>query len=138
MTAVPVRAAAPRPSGKMRPSPTGGERNAVWRFSATNRPKKSGSMLNCVSSGRKIGRKMMISVHSSGQPRKKMMTYAMSVNCTDVMSSDFTHTLMISWPPRIANAPAKMPDPTNSQHTMAEVFAVRKTAPLSIVMLNRP
>jgi hypothetical protein len=49
-------------------------RNEVWRLSATRIPKKSGSILKGSSSGRKIGTKMMmISLHSSGQPSKKIM-----------------------------------------------------------------
>ena len=46
-------------------------------------PKNSGSTPNTLSSGRKIGTKMMmISVHSSGQPSRKMMNCASSRNPT--------------------------------------------------------
>jgi len=45
---------------------------ARLQLSATSNPKNSGSMWKCGNSGRKIGMKMiMISVHSSGQPRMK-------------------------------------------------------------------
>src|SRR3989449_9879915 len=61
-------------------------------------------MLKCGSSGRKIGMKrMMISVHSSGQPRMKMRTCARIMNCPGVMLSDSTHFSMTSCPPRSAN-----------------------------------
>ena len=105
---------------------TGGDRKAVCRFIATSRPKKSGSTLKWPSSGRKIGMKMtMISVHSSGQPRMKMMNWASSMNWIGVMLSESTQVSMISWPPSSAKAAAKMLEPTKSQHTMAVVFAVR-------------
>ena len=56
---------------------TGGDRNEVWMLSAISMPKKSGSMPKWSSSGRKIGTKItMISVHSSGQPSRKMMIWA--------------------------------------------------------------
>jgi hypothetical protein len=55
----------------------GGVLNDVWMFRATRMPKKIGSTPNFSRSGRKIGTKMMtISVHSSGQPSRKMMTCA--------------------------------------------------------------
>ena len=67
----------------------------------------------------------MISVHSSGQPSKKMITCAKIMNCTGVKSMPNTQVLMSSWPPSSAKAAEKMLDPTNSQHTMALVLAVR-------------
>jgi len=58
---------------------------------------KSGLMSKCARSGMKIGMKMtMISVHSSGQPSRKMITCASSMNWVGVMSIDFTQVLMIS------------------------------------------
>src|SRR6185369_803799 len=111
---------------------TGGERKAVCRLSATSRPKNSGSMLKWASSGMKIGMKItMISVHSSGQPRMKMMNCESSMNCTGVMSSDRTHCSTSDCPPSKAKAAEKIDEPTNSQHTMAEVLAVRKTDSLT-------
>src|SRR5262245_30708595 len=90
-------------------------------------------MLKCGSSGMKIGMKItMISVHSSGHPRMKMMNWARIMNCTGVMSSDSTHLLMISWPPSSANDAEKIDEPTNSQHTIALVFAVRNDESLTI------
>src|SRR5258705_6158510 len=83
-------------------------------------------MWKCGSSGMKIGMKMMIiSVHSSGQPRMKMMNWASIMNCSGVMSSDSTHFSMSSWPPSNANAAEKMPEPTHNQHTIALVLAVK-------------
>ena len=67
----------------------------------------------------------MISVHSSGQPSRKMMTCARIMNCTGVMSIDSTQWLMISCPPSSANDAEKIDEPTNSQHTIALVLAVR-------------
>ena len=69
----------------------------------------------------------MISVHSSGQPSKKITTCAKIRNCNGVKSMDKTHWLMISCPPSKANAAEKILEPTNSQHTMALVLAVRYT-----------
>src|SRR3954471_12560692 len=112
---------------------TGGERNAVCRFNATRSPKKRGSMLNLASSGMKIGMKItMISVHSSGQPSRKMMTCAMIMNCTGVSPMESTHRSTISCPPRSANAAEKIEEPTKSQHTIAEVLAVRNADSLTI------
>ena len=55
----------------------GGVLNEVWMLSATRMPNKVGSMWKVFTSGRKIGTKMMmISVHSSGQPSRKMMNWA--------------------------------------------------------------
>src|SRR5688500_2985746 len=74
----------------------------------------------------KIGMKMtMISVHSSGQPRMKMMNCARIMNWIGVRSIDSTQRLMISCPPSSANAAEKIDEPTNSQHTIAVVLAVR-------------
>src|SRR5512139_491193 len=85
-------------------------------------------MLKCARSGMKIGMKMtMISVHSRGHPRMKMMACDSSMNSVGVMFSDSTHCSMICCPPSSANAAEKIDEPTNSQHTMAEVLAVRKT-----------
>ena len=54
---------------------TGGLRNAVCRLSATSSPKNRGSTPKLSSRGMNIGMKMtMISVHSRGQPSRKMIT----------------------------------------------------------------
>src|SRR5262249_17101101 len=113
---------------------TGGDRNAVCRFKATSKPKNSGSILKCGSRGGKIGMKMMmISVHSSGQPKMKMMNCASIMNCTGVISSDSTHFSTSSCPPSKANAAEKMPEPTNNQQTIALVLAVRKDDSLMMI-----
>ena len=44
------------------------------------------------------------------------------------MSSASTQPSSSACPPRIANTPENSAEPTNSQHTMAVVFAVRNTA----------
>src|SRR6185436_13593355 len=112
---------------------TGGDRNAVCRLRATSKPKNSGSMLNFASSGMKIGMKItMISVHSSGQPSRKMITCARIMNWIGVSPSDSTQCSTTSWPPSSANAAEKIDEPTNSQQTIAEVFAVRKTDSLTV------
>ena len=81
----------------------------------------------------KIGMKMtMISVHSSGQPRMKMMNCARIMNCTGVRPSDSTHFSTISWPPSSAKAAEKIAEPTNSQHTIALVLAVRNDDSLTM------
>ena len=88
-------------------------------------------MLKCFRRGRKIGTKMtMISVHSSGQPRTKMIACDRIMNCRGDKSSDSTHRSTSAWPPRMANTPENSAEPTNSQHTMAVVLAVRNTASL--------
>ena len=88
-------------------------------------------MSKCFSIGRKIGTKMMmISVHSSGQPRMKMMACDRIMNCRGVRLSDSTHCSSSACPPRIAKTAEKSAEPTKSQHTMAVVFAVRNTASL--------
>jgi hypothetical protein len=46
------------------------------------------------------------------------------------MFSDSTHCSTKAWPPRIANTPENKAEPTNSQHTIAVVLAVRNTASL--------
>jgi hypothetical protein len=85
--------------------------------------------LKCLSSGRKIGTKMtMISVHSSGHPSRKMIACDRIMNCTGDMLRDNTHCSTSACPPRIAKTPENSAEPTNSQHTMAVVFAVRNTA----------
>ena len=44
---------------------------------------------------------------------------------------------MISWPPSSANEAEKIDEPTNSQHTMALVFAVRKLDSLTMPPSSR-
>ena len=48
------------------------------------------------------------------------------------MSSDSTQRSMISWPPSSANAAEKIDEPTNSQQTIAVVFAVRNADSFTI------
>ena len=72
----------------------------------------------------------MISVHSSGQPSTKMIACDRIMNWMGDMLSDSTHCSTSACPPRIANTPENSAEPTNSQHTMAVVLAVRNTASL--------
>ena len=89
-------------------------------------------MLKWLSSGMKIGMKItMISVHSSGQPSRKMIAWASSMNWMGDRSIDSTHCSMSAWPPSSAKEAENMLEPTNSQQTMAVVRAVRNTDSLS-------
>ncbi len=66
------------------------------------------------SSGRKIGTKMMmISVHSSGQPSRKMMAWVRSRNCVGDMFSDRMNCSTTAWPPSRANTDEKVQEPMN-------------------------
>ena len=80
---------------------TGGDKNEVWILRATKSPKNSGSTLKVFKSGRKIGMKMtMISVHSSGQPKTKMMNWASTMNpVVDRFMANMNFSIG-SWPPR--------------------------------------
>src|SRR5690554_1835595 len=110
----------------------GGVRNEVWRLSATSTPKNSGSMPNMYNSGRKIGTKMMmISVHSSGQPSRKIINWASSRNCNGVSDSPLIQLSINECPSSSENTDEKIHEPTNNQHTMALVRAVKNTASLS-------
>src|SRR5258708_22668335 len=71
---------------------------------------------------------MMISVHSNGQPSTKMIACDKSMNEIGDILSDSTQPSSSACPPRIANTPENSAEPTNSQHTMAVVLAVRNTA----------
>ena len=74
----------------------------------------------------KMGMKMtMISVHSSGQPSRKITTCDRIMNSILLRFMDSTQRSISSCPPSSAKAAEKMAEPTNSQHTMADVFAVR-------------
>jgi hypothetical protein len=85
----------------------------------------------------KMGMKMtMISVHSSGQPRTKMITWVSTRNSVLLRFIPSTHCSTSSWPPSRANAAEKMAEPTNSQHTMALVLAVRKTLSFTTLMVS--
>ena len=107
---------------------TGGDRKAVCRLSATSSPKNSGSTPKLSSSGMKMGMKItMISVHSSGQPRMKMITCDRIRNSVLLRFIESTQRSTSSWPPSSAKAAEKIAEPTNSQHTIAEVLAVRNT-----------
>ena len=46
--------------------------------------------------------------------------------------SDSTHCSTTSWPPSSAKAAEKIDEPTNSQHTIADVLAVRNTDSLTV------
>src|SRR6185295_9146696 len=55
------------------------------------------------------------------------MICARIMNWMGVKPSDSTQRSTISWPPSSANAAEKIDEPTKSQHTIADVFAVRNT-----------
>src|SRR6202000_1542944 len=88
---------------------TGGDRNAACKFTNTSVPHRIGSMLKYLSSGRKIGTKMtMISVHSSGKHRTKMIACDKIMNCTGVRLNDSTHWSRSDWQPSIPNTPEQI------------------------------
>ena len=92
-------------------------------------PKRIGSTWKWLSSGMKIGQKMMmISVHSSGHPSRKMINCAMNWNPIGERFMLSTQRSTSPWPPCSANTAEKSAEPTKSQQTMAVVFAVRNVA----------
>src|SRR5262245_51241475 len=96
-----------------------------------------GSMLKCLSRGRKIGTKMtMISVHSSGHPRMKMIACETIMNWTAERLKDSTHFSTSDWPPSTANTAEKSAEPTNSQQTIDVVLAVRNIDSLTRCQLS--
>src|SRR5213593_1385802 len=77
----------------------------------------------------KIGQKMtMISVHSSGQPSRKMMSWAVNWKPSGERFIESTQRSISDWPPCSAKTAEKSAEPTNSQHTIAVVLAVRNVA----------
>src|SRR5881396_4163206 len=83
-------------------------------------PNRIGSMWKWLSSGMKIGQKItMISVHSSGQPSRKMMSCAVNWKPSGERFSESTHRSISDWPPCSANTAEKSAEPTKSQHTIA-------------------
>ena len=79
----------------------GGVRKEVCRLSATRIPKNRGSIPKWSSMGRKMGTKMMmISLHSNGQPNRKMISCAMIRKAIGESSMARTTSLMSCSPPR--------------------------------------
>src|SRR5437868_258966 len=73
---------------------TCGDRKAACRLTKTSTLLGIGSIPKCFSIGRKIGTKItMISVHSSGQPRMKMIACDRIMNWTGVRFSDSTQLM---------------------------------------------
>ena len=70
---------------------------------------------------------IVISVHSSGQPRTKMMSCTTQKKTSGERWRPRIVSPMICAPPRRANTAAKMLEPTSSQPTIAAVRTVRKT-----------
>src|SRR5918998_814902 len=106
----------------------GGLRNAVCRLSATRMPKKIGSMPKSSKSGRKIGTKMMmISVHSNGQPSRKMMAWVSNRNCIGDRLRDRKNCSTTDWPPSTANTDENVHEPMNREQTIAVARAVKYT-----------
>src|SRR5215475_2320326 len=96
-------------------------------------PNRIGSTLKWLSRGMKIGQKMtMISVHSSGQPSRKMMSCASTWKPSGERFMDSTQRSISDWPPCSAKTAEKSAEPTNSQHTIAVVLAVRKVDSLML------
>src|ERR671924_791354 len=81
----------------------------------------------------KIGQKItMISVHSSGQPSRKMMSWDRIWEPSGERFMESTQRSISDWPPCSANTAEKSADPTKSQHTIAVVFAVRNVDSLRL------
>ncbi|MBA7475906.1 hypothetical protein ES707_11281 [subsurface metagenome] len=59
-----------------------------------------------------------------------MMACDRIMNCIGVMLSESTQLSSSACPPRMANTAENSAEPTNSQHTIAVVLAVRNTASL--------
>src|SRR4030095_1501894 len=111
---------------------TGGDRNAACRFTATSVANSTGSTLKCASSGMNMGTKMtMISVHSRGHPRRKIMACETIKNWIGVRLSERTQFSIHCWPPCNANTAENSAEPTKSQHPLAVVFAVRNVDSLT-------
>src|SRR6056300_2005392 len=106
----------------------GGVKKEVCKFNATKMPKNNGSIPKCANSGRKIGTKMMmISDHSNGQPRTKIINCARIKKVIGEISKLVTNSLMMCSPPRYEKTDEKVQEPTNNQQTIAVVLAVKYT-----------
>src|SRR5438876_7329595 len=96
-------------------------------------PKRIGSTLKWLSKGMKIGQKItMISVHSSGQPSRKMISCATNWKPSGDRLRLSTQRSISPWPPCSANTAENSAEPTKSQHTIAVVFAVRNVDSLTL------
>src|SRR3989304_2439696 len=86
---------------------TGGERNAVWRFTATSAPNQTGSNFSASTTGEKIGRKTGgIAGHSKGQPRRKMSSITRSsVANGGTGSASIVFVITVAVPRRANTAP---------------------------------
>ena len=70
----------------------GGVKKDVCKFNAINIAKKYGFTLNISSNGKNIGTNIIkISVHSKGQPSKKIIIWVIIKNCHVVISVSYTH-----------------------------------------------
>ncbi len=92
-------------------------------------PNKIGSTLKWLSNGINIGQKItMISVHSSGQPSRKIIICEMIRKPTGERFMPSTQRSIKPCPPCKAKTLENSAEPMNSQQTIAVVLAVRKTA----------
>ena len=112
---------------------TGGDRNEVWMLSAMSRPKNSGSMPEVLEERQEDRHEDDDDLRPLERPAE---------NEDDDLADDqeresatgrglTTKSLITSSPPSAAKTAEKVKEPTNSQPTMAEVRAVRKTDSLS-------
>src|SRR4030095_15646184 len=111
---------------------TGGVLKAVCVLSATRMPKKIGSTWKSSSSGRKIGTKMMmISVHSSGQPSRKMMAWVSSRKPVVDRLSERKNVSTTCCPPSTAKTAEKVHEPMNREQTTPHARAGTQDETLS-------
>ena len=75
----------------------------------------------------------MISVHSRGQPSRKMIIWETNRNPSGERFMLSTQRSINPWPPCKAKTAENSAEPMNSQHTIAVVFAVRNVASLMIL-----
>ena len=77
----------------------GGVKKEVCKFKAINIAKKYGFTSNNTNRGKNIGTNIIkISVHSKGQPRRKIIIWVITKNCQGAKSIDLKKCSKTSWP----------------------------------------
>ena len=79
----------------------GGVKKDVCKFKAINIAKKYGLTPKISSNGKNIGTKIIkISVHSKGQPKRKLIIWVITKNCHVEIFIDVKKWSKTSWPPK--------------------------------------
>merc|ERR1711991_183538 len=87
--------------------------------------------------GKNIGTNIInISVHSNGQPNKKIIICVITKNCQGFISIDLKKCSNTSCPPKYENTEANVHEPINNHIIIAVVLAVRKTDSLKFFHLR--